>query len=192
MRTKRTPSSIMTQGGRERLNDKWRGLRVFSAAEGEACPKDPKGTIADFEEWWTEDEHGKKLKPPMYVSVVEDDDGERWPIGVASLPEMVLAADDQPRIVRLESNEAMRDMGAEEVAESDRTMAAMSDDTQEDDEDDGESSAAPEASATSSETPAAKDQRHVQQRRSSRFCADGGARCRCPANAWRLQCTNAW
>jgi len=113
----------------------------------------------------------------MGASVVEDDDGERWPIGVASLPEMVLAADDQPRIVRLESNEAMRDMGTEEVAESDRIMAAMSDDTQEDDEDDeddDESTATPAASATFSETPAANDQRHVQ-RRSSRFCANGGA-----------------
>ena len=110
----------------------------------------------------------------MGVSVVEDDDGERWPIGVASLPEMVLAADEQPRIVRLESNGAMRDMGTEEVAESDWIMAAMSDDTQDDDEDDDESTATPAASATFSETPAAKDQRHVQ-RRSSRFCANGGA-----------------
>ena len=67
---------IMKHGGRERLNDKWRGLRVFSAADGETCPTDLKGTIVDFE-WWTEDEHGKKLKPPMYVSVVETDDGAR-------------------------------------------------------------------------------------------------------------------
>ena len=165
---------IMKQGGRERLNDKWRGLRVFSAADGETCPTDLKGTTVDFE-WWGEDEHGEKLKPPMYVSVVEDDDGERWPIGVASLPEMVLAADDQPRNVRLGSNGAVRDMGTEEVvAESDRIMAAMTDDTRENDEDDDESTAAPVASVTSSETPAAKDQRHVQ-RRPSGFCADGGA-----------------
>ena len=55
---------IMKQGGRERLNNKWRGLRVFSAADGETFPTDLKGTIVDFEcdfEWWTEDEHGKKL-----------------------------------------------------------------------------------------------------------------------------------
>jgi len=82
---------IVKHGGREWLNEKWRGLRVFSAADD----LDLKGTIDDFE-WWAEDEHGEKLKNPMYLAVVEDDDGERWPIGVASLPEMVLAADDRP------------------------------------------------------------------------------------------------
>ena len=82
---------IIKHGGREWLNEKWRGLRVFSAADD----LDLKGTIDDFE-WWAEDEHGEKLKNPMYLAVVEDDGGERWPIGVASLPEMVLAADDRP------------------------------------------------------------------------------------------------
>ena len=130
-------------------------MRVFSAADD----LDLKGTIDDFE-WWAEDEDGKKLKNPMYLAVVEDDDGERWPIGVASLPEMVLAADDQPANVRLESDEADHDMGEKEIAESDQIAAAMEDATEEesgDESSEDESAAAPAASVTSpSKTPAVR------------------------------------
>ena len=81
-------------------------------------------------------------------------------------------AHDQPRNVRLESDEAHHDIGPEEVAQSDRIMTAMADDIEENDESDEDGNASASAPAASVKTPAVRG----SPRRSSRFVGtDDGA-----------------
>ena len=83
-------AAVVLQNGQDWLTQKWGGLKVFSPAD--RVDKQLMGKVARFE-WWSE--YGKNL------SVVNGKNGAQrgdWPVGVAELPKMVMAAEQDPNI----------------------------------------------------------------------------------------------
>ena len=165
---------LKSTAARKQLEEKWCHLRVFSPAhvhEGQSFDE-LSGTIVAFE--WRSSE-----TPPCNAAVVEDDDGGVWPVGVQSLPEMVLAA-TQPGGVTLElphvDNSDDSELAPGETHESERILADVGDGRGDDDGDASDDDSCDDSAAVSPAKKAARTAKTPAAKGGSASVADSSSR----------------